>query len=122
MTHAAVVSNPASRFGARFAALADKTAMSPAHCVLYLARRVGEARQARACATWWGGRLWNRVSGAEVETVTVSGAVLVTSLTWLDETVPDGLSRAADYGLRFETAEKLERDMRDAATARGLLA
>jgi len=111
-THAAKVSNPAARFGHGFGQLADKAYMTPAHCVMYLARRVGEARQARDRASWFGGRVYNWLTGTKFETVDMSGAVFANSLKCLGEPVPDDFPRGADFTFPFEVAERLESDLR----------
>lgn len=118
-THATRVANPVARFGNQFAELADKVYMSPDHCVIYLARRVGDARQAKDRSSWIGGRVYNWLTGATFETVDVSGAVFANSLKCLGETVPEDFPRGADLTLNFEMAEKLEREMRALAKAEG---
>ncbi len=120
MTKAVRDSNPALRFGASFAELADKLYMSPAHCLLYVARRVADGRQARARNRWVGGRFYNWLTGSETEYVVLSGAVLGNSLKWLDQVVPDGLPRGVDLKLPFEIAEALDTELRAKAKAEGM--
>lgn len=120
ITEAARVSSPMTRFGAQFAALADWVYMSDAHCLMYVARRVAEARNARARAGWVGGRFYNRLTGSKTDYVVLSGTVLANSLKWLGEIVPEDFPRAADLVLQFDIAEKLDADLRAKAAAEGM--
>lgn len=120
ITEAVRVSAPMARFGAKFANLADRVHMSNADCLMYVARRVAEARNARARAGWVGGRAYNWLSGSHAEHVVLSGTVLANSLKWLGETIPEGFPRAADIALQFDLAEHLDADLRAKAAAEGL--
>lgn len=94
-------------------------ALSPQECALYVARRVGEARLARARSGWFGGRFWNRVSGVDAENVTISGAVVLDFLTAASAPVPDNLSRGEDIVLPFDVAEELAAEARRFLEDRG---
>ena len=121
LTHAAKVSNPMTRFGARFAELADKVAMGPAECLVYVARRVAEAKQARDRARWFGGRLVNLMTGASAEYVVISGTVLANALKWLGETVPDDFPMGRELELEFSVALQLDQDLRAKAASEGII-
>lgn len=118
-SQAARAAIPVARFGHTFGELADKVYMSPDHCVVYLARRVGEARQARDRSTWIGGRIYNWMTGAQFETVDMSGAVFASALKTLGEEVPADFPYGSDLTLRFEIAAKLEQEIRAKAKAEG---
>ena len=121
VTHAFLVSHPVARLGARMLEASDKVGMSTEHCLLYLVRRVGEVRQARERSRWWGGRVYNSIAGTSTNKVGLSGAVLINSLKWLGDPVPEGVSRTADLLIDFDVAERIERQMRDRARKEGLL-
>ncbi len=95
--------------------------MSNAHCVIYVARRVAEVRNAHVRARWFGGRFYNWLTGSSADYVVLSGAVLANSFKWLGETVPEGFPRGANLELQFELAEKLDADLRAKAKAEGLI-
>jgi len=118
---AARVTSPMSRFGERFAALADRVHMSDLDCLMFVARRVADVRNARARARWFGGRFYNWLTGNRTEHVMLSGTVLANSLKWLGEEVPEGFPREADLELRFDIAEQLDTDLRAKAAAEGLI-
>lgn len=120
LTEAVRVSSPMARFGAQFADLADRVYMSNAHCLMYVARRVAEARNAQARASWIGGRVYNRLTGSDADHVVLSGTVLANSLKWLGEPVPDDFPRAADLELPFGLAAQLDADLRTKAAADGM--
>jgi hypothetical protein len=109
-----------AKFGHKFATLADKRHMTPHDCLIYVARRVGEARLARDRAGWIGGRIVNRLTGSEPERVELSGRVLANSLIWLGESVPDEFPRGADLELRIDVAERLDQDLRAKAAVDGM--
>lgn len=121
VTHAFRVSHPVARLGARLSEASDKVGMSPEHCILYLARRVGDVRQARERSRWWGGRVYNSLTGTRTDKIGLSGAVLINSLRWLGDPVPEGVARTADLLIDFDVAERLEREMRSKAGNEGLL-
>lgn len=119
LTKATRDSNPVLLMGSKFGQLADKVYMSPEHCYLYLARRVGEARRAQQRGGWFGGRLMNRMQGSDPARVPLSGAVMEGVLQCLGEEVPQSLERGGDYQVPLEKAEAWLEGMSDHARAQG---
>lgn len=113
--------NPAARFANRFSQVADKLYMSPDHCILYLARRVGEAQQAGDRSGSIFGRIYNRMTGEAVGFVNLSGAVLATTMTYVGDPVPEVFDKGKDYVIRLEIAENLLNRMKTKAKAEGLI-
>ncbi|WP_372574407.1 hypothetical protein [Ruegeria jejuensis] len=115
------VASPWTRFAHRFSMLADKVYMSPDHCLLYLARRVGDARlQRERMVTWWG-RIYNVMTGARPATVDVSGAVLAGVLEFVGNPIPDHLDRGEDYRISFDLADRLLEQVTAKAAQEGML-
>ncbi len=95
--------------------------MNPEDCVIYVARRVGEAKQARDRAHWVGGRIFNWMAGCDPDHVVISGAVLANAFRWLGEGVPDDFPREAEMELSLDVALQLDQDLRTKAAAEGML-
>ncbi|MCV2881226.1 hypothetical protein [Actibacterium sp. XHP0104] len=111
---AAARANPMLLFANRFAEVSDKLFMSPAHCLVYLSRRVADTEAAAKRSGWIGGRIYNSLTGADVNYVGLSGAVLGGTLRYIGEDVPEALDYGCDYLLRRDRA----RDYLDEFTAR----
>ncbi len=112
---------PTGRFAQRFSNAAETHYMTPDLVVIYLARRVGEARQAQERAKWFGGRIYNRLTGTDGDRVNVTGAVLAHAMRWLGDDVPGKVPLEATLRLPFDRAATLEKRLREKAIKEGMI-
>lgn len=114
-------SDPLLKIGGSFAQVADKMYMSDEHSLMYLARRVSMAEEAQARSGWFGGRIYNRMIGANADFVELSGAVLAGAMVYSGHDAPEGLDRGRDYMLRRDYAQDLLLLFKDKAKTTGMI-
>ncbi len=118
---AMAMANPVVKIASGFGQVADKLYMSSELCLINLARRTASCKAAAARNKWFGGRVFNRFSGAQADYVELSGAVVAGTLEYIGDDVPDALERGADYLLRRDLAEDLLHRFKTKARAAGMI-
>ena len=118
---ALALANPALKLGNSFGEAADKLYMTPDLCLINLTRRVRNCEAAAARGSWFGGRLYNRLSGDCRKYAELSGAVLVGALKYIGDDVPDKFDRGLDYLVRRDVAQDILRRFTEMAREQGLI-